>query len=189
MLPGRGASGALSAEDVAAVDLSGVDHLHLSGYVLLDDSSRAAGVAALATARGAGLTTSVDPQAAALLTDPAQFLADVRGVDLLLPNEDELVALAGGSGADAARRLLPHVGAVAYTAGVRGAGWVDESTSRQAPSLPIAVVDPTGAGDAFDAGLLAAWLTGSTPQAALVAGIRAGATAVSTIGARPPRSR
>ena len=63
--------------------------------MLLDGSSRAAGLAALAAARGAGLTTSVDPQAAELLTDPAGFLDLVRGVDLLLPSAGELAALGG----------------------------------------------------------------------------------------------
>jgi sugar/nucleoside kinase (ribokinase family) len=188
MFPSRGASGALAAADVAAADLTDVDHLHLSGYVLLDPSSRAAGVAALSVARAAGLTTSVDPQASALLGDPDQFLADIGGVDLLLPNEDELAALAGADGHQAARRLLDRVGAVAYTSGDRGATWVDASGVTTAPALPIGVVDPTGAGDAFDAGLLAAWLTGSTPEGALLAGVRAGARAVSTVGARPRES-
>lgn len=186
MLPSRGAAGVLCTADVSDVDLTDVDHLHLSGYVLLDPSSRQAGLAALAAARGAGLTTSVDPQAFALLREPAQFLADVRGVDLLLPNADELAALAGGAEVEAARRLLDHVDAVAFTAGERGATWVDATTTAVVPALPSLVVDPTGAGDAFDAGLLAAWLTGAPAAAALAAGVRAGASAVATIGARPP---
>ena len=53
----------------------------------------------------------------------------------------------------------------------------------------VDVVDTTGAGDAFDAGLLAAWLTGAGPEAALRAGCAAGAEAVSRRGARPPVRR
>ena len=53
----------------------------------------------------------------------------------------------------------------------------------------VDVVDPTGAGDAFDAGLLAAWLAGAGPQEALEAGCAAGAEAVSRRGARPGRRR
>ena len=72
MLPDRGAGKNLLAADLDPALLRGRRHLHLSGYVLLDESSRDAGLAMLAAARDAGLTTSVDPQSAALITDPAR---------------------------------------------------------------------------------------------------------------------
>ena len=46
-------------------------------------------------------------------------------------------------------------------------------------------MDVTGAGDAFAAGLLTAWLAGATPTAALSRATDLGALAVSTVGARP----
>ncbi len=49
----------------------------------------------------------------------------------------------------------------------------------------VPVKDPTGAGDAFAAGLLAAWCAGAEPEAALAAGAALGAEAVARIGARP----
>jgi sugar/nucleoside kinase (ribokinase family) len=49
----------------------------------------------------------------------------------------------------------------------------------------VPVVDPTGAGDAFDAGLLMAWLDGATPPDALRSGCAAAASAVGRLGARP----
>jgi len=49
----------------------------------------------------------------------------------------------------------------------------------------VPMKDPTGAGDAFAAGLLAAWCSGAEPQAALAAGAALGAAAVARIGARP----
>ncbi|WP_327005663.1 PfkB family carbohydrate kinase [Dactylosporangium sp. NBC_01737] len=47
------------------------------------------------------------------------------------------------------------------------------------------VVDPTGAGDAFAAGFLAAWLTDAAPADALGSGARLGALAVAKVGGRP----
>ncbi|UVS77953.1 carbohydrate kinase family protein [Actinokineospora sp. UTMC 2448] len=177
MLPDRGANARLRPSDLSPDVLSGAAHLHLSGYVLLDESSREAGLHALAAARAAGLTTSVDPQAAALIEDAATFLEWVRGVDLLLPNADEMAVL----GAD----VLKSVRAVAATAGSGGASWLDASGSVRVPAVAADCVDSTGAGDAFDAGVLTAWLGGAGPRAALAAGVAAGAAAVSRVGAQP----
>ena len=178
MLSDRGAAAALAPVDLPS--LAGVDHLHLSGYVLRDAGSRAAGLGALAAAQAAGATTSLDPQATGMV--PAALL---NGIDLLLPNADELEALTGSSDPASAATLLGGVGAVVVTHGAAGASWVDGGGVRSAPAQAVQVVDPTGAGDAFDAGVLAAWLAGTGPAAALRAGCAAGAAAVSRRGARP----
>ncbi|ASR35453.1 ribokinase [Prauserella marina] len=187
MLPDRGANKRLAEADITSSALEGAAHLHLSGYVLLDPSSRPAGLAALHAARAAGLSTSVDPQSAALLTDPAAFLADIEGVDLLLPNEVELAALAGSPGPADARRLLGTVGAVVVTSGFAGATWIgaDEVVSVEAERVDC--VDSTGAGDAFNAGLLSAWLHGKSTVDSLRSGVALGTRAVSVIGAQPQR--
>jgi sugar/nucleoside kinase (ribokinase family) len=185
MLADRGANARFSPADIDRGVLAGAKHLHLSGYVLLDPTSRPAGLAALAEAKAAGLTTSVDPQAASLITDPAAFLDDVRGVDLLLPNTDELVALTGSSDHLAAKELLGTVGAVAVTAGLNGASWVGADGVSTVPAEDTECVDSTGAGDAFDAGVLSCWLAGGSTMDALRAGVRLGALAVSRAGAQP----
>lgn len=203
MLSDRGAAARLAPEDIPPLD--GADHLHLSGYVLLEPGSRAAAGRALAAARAVGASTSLDPQSTGVLT--AELLRGLGGVDLLLPNVDELAALvvsekptpAGGrlsvespTGSPApgsAVRLLDAVRAVVVTGGAAGATWVDRQGTWTAPARVVAAVDPTGAGDAFDAGLLAAWLRGADPPAALAAGCAAGAEAVSRRGARPGRDR
>ncbi|RZQ63268.1 carbohydrate kinase family protein [Amycolatopsis suaedae] len=185
MLPDRGANARFSPDDVDPAALAGAAHLHLSGYVLLDASSRPAGLAALAAAKRAGLTTSVDPQAAALITDPTAFLGDVAGVDLLLPNTAELVALTGSDDPASAKQLLGTVGAVAVTCGLDGACWVDADGVVSVPAAPAEVVDTTGAGDAFDAGVLAAWLAGESTVDSLRAGVRLAARAVGQVCAQP----
>ena len=185
MLADRGASARFCPGDVDAAALAGASHLHLSGYVLLYPSSRPGGLAALAAAREAGLTTSVDPQAAALITDPDRFMEDVRGVDLLLPNADELTALTGSPRPSAAAGLLGTVGAVAVTQGLDGASWVGRDGVLSVPAEPADCVDTTGAGDAFDAGFLAAWLTGKSTVDSLREGVHLAARAVSRVGAPP----
>ena len=187
MLADRGANARLAGSDLTVNILETASHLHLSGYVLLDPKSRHAGLEMLAAARGAGLTTSVDPQAALHIVQqgPASFLAMVSGVDLLLPNADELAALTGSRDPGSATGLLDHVGAVAVTTGPDGASWVDRIGRWDVPAAPADCVDSTGAGDAFDAGLLAAWLRGRPPLEVLRAGVTAGSQAVSRVGAQP----
>jgi sugar/nucleoside kinase (ribokinase family) len=193
MLSNRGANLLLSPADVDAGLASGARHLHLSGYTLLDPSARDAGRYALAAAARRGLTTSVDMAAAAIVrrVGPAAFLSWVRGADLLLANVDEAGALVGeGSPAELAARLTGWAGYGVVTCGAAGAVWASAGGEVvDAPAQPAPVVDATGAGDAFAAGLLSAWLSGGSPAEALRAGTAMGAAAVSVVGGRPTRPR
>ncbi|MEO8829529.1 sugar kinase [Lapillicoccus sp.] len=191
MLSDRGASGALVPGDIdldaalAAVPpgVLGVPHLHLSGFVLLSESSRAAGRYALAEARRRGWSTSVDPQASNLVVKAggSTFLEWVRGTDLLLPNAAELDALGGIEAA------LASATEVVVTRGADGAGWVTRDEDWSVRAERVEVVDTTGCGDAFNAGLLAAWCAGASRQYALRVGVGAGALAASQVGSRPLR--
>jgi ribokinase len=77
--------------------------------------------------------------------------------------------------------------------GIPGSGIPgDEVPSSGIPSdgvsrAGVPVADPTGAGDAFAAGVLAAWCRGASPAEALGAGAALGAAAVGKVGARPGR--
>ncbi|MDG4759380.1 carbohydrate kinase family protein [Micromonospora sp. WMMD710] len=191
MVTQRGANLRLSAEHVEAALAAAPDagHLHLSAYTLLDAGSRGAGLRALAAARERGLTTSVDAASAAPLrrVGPAAFLAWVRDVDLLLVNADEATVLAGGLDPAAQGRALSATARrVVVKRGAAGAVWVDRGAVVSVAAVRrVAVVDVTGAGDAFAAGLLTAWLAGATPTAAMGRATDLGALAVSTAGARP----
>ncbi|MEU5784174.1 carbohydrate kinase family protein [Micromonospora lupini] len=191
MVTSRGANLALSAEHVEKALAAAPDagHLHLSAYTLLDAGSRGAGLRALAAARERGLTTSVDAASAAPLrrVGARTFLGWVRDVDLLLVNADEATVLAGGLDPAAQGRALSATARrVVVKRGAAGAVWVDRTTPVCAGAARrVAVVDVTGAGDAFAAGLLTAWLAGASPSAALSRATDLGALAVSTAGARP----
>lgn len=181
MLADRGANAAFCEADVRLPSPTGRAHLHLSGYVLLDTGSRPAGLAALARARAAGWTTSVDPQAANHIPSVGadQFLSWAQDVDLLLPNDAELGALGGAEAA------LRAVRALVVTHGQHGASWYSPSARVSVPAPQVHETDSTGAGDAFNAGLLASWLAGAEPIDALQAGVLAGTAAASHLGARP----
>jgi len=181
MLADRGANAAFCVDDVQLPAVTGRGHLHVSGYVLLDEGSRPAGLAALDLARRAGWTTSIDPQATEhIATVGAEnFLSWVAGADLLLPNDSELAALGGLVPA------LAAVGAVVVTHGRHGASWYSATERVNVPAPASHETDSTGAGDAFNAGLLASWLHGGDPVAALQAGVLAGSAAAARIGARP----
>ncbi len=185
MLADRGANLDLRADDVPSPGPGG--HLHLSGYTLLDARPRAAGLAALAAARSAGCTVSLDPASTGPLRGYGvdRWLADTAGVDLLLPNADEARLLTGCADvADAARALARRHAAVAVTLGAGGALWASGGELLHRPARPADVVDTTGAGDAFTAGLLSVWTAGGDPAAALDAGLERAAAVVGRPGAR-----
>jgi ribokinase len=193
MLCDRGANGALSPMDISAALAGEPDarHLHLSGYALFDQGSRDAGRYALTEARARGMGTSVDAASAGPLgrVGAAAFLSWVHQVDLLFANLAEARVLTGHDGPPelVARALTEHVPHAVVKLAEAGAVWAARGGALvTVPAQPAAAVDPTGAGDAFAAGLLDAWLGGAQPVDALHAGTRLGARAVTLTGGRPP---
>lgn len=167
----------------------GAAWLHLSAYPLFDPGSAPAALAALATAREVGLRVSVDAASAGPLAAAGGAAHDwLRGIDLLFANLDEARVLVGDPAADpvdAARSLTVLARSVVVKLGAAGAIRVDGDRLVRVDAVPVEVVDPTGAGDAFAAGLLAAELAGADAVTALRAGAALGARAVSQLGARP----
>ncbi len=97
-------------------------------------------------------------------------------------NVDELEALGGPEA------VLGVVQAMAVTDGSRGARWYGPAGSTSVEPPEVHRRDSTGAGDAFNAGVLAAWLSGADPRAALVAGVATGTAAAGAPGGRPGRA-
>ncbi|MER7733601.1 PfkB family carbohydrate kinase [Streptomyces erythrochromogenes] len=193
-LTDSGASLRLCPADWAPSLLDGAGHLHLSGYLFFADSSRELAMVALRAARTRGVPVSVDPASAGFLAalGPQRFLEAVAGAGVLLPNEDEARLLAGlpeGAGvARAATALSRRVPLVVVTLGPAGALVAERGriTAEVAAADPAeAVVDSTGAGDAFTGAFLAARLEGAAPPDAARAGCRAAARAITRPGGRP----
>ncbi|MFH9238075.1 carbohydrate kinase family protein [Streptomyces anulatus] len=184
----------LAVEDFAPTMLDGVGRLHLSGYLLFAETSRAAALLALRTAVERGVPVSVDPASAGFLGElgPQRFLEFAEGAELLLPNADEARLLTGLPGPEsAAAELSRRFPRVVVTLGARGAVVAaGGEVIGRVPAPPVREpVDSTGAGDAFTGGFLAALLAGADDLAAAVEGCRAGAAAVAAVGGRPPPVR
>ena len=84
--------------------------------------------------------------------------------------------------------VLTSVSQVVVTYGAHGARWFTADRDERASSPAVECLDSTGAGDAFNAGLLASWLTDGDPVRALAAGVASGSAAAAGLGARPPRA-
>jgi sugar/nucleoside kinase (ribokinase family) len=109
--------------------------------------------------------------------------AAIAQAGLLLPNEAEAIRLAGADDLDAAVSALVAAGPrVVVKLGERGALCADGSVRRRVSLPPMTPADTTGAGDCFDAGLIAGLLDGlDLPQAAAL-GCAAGALSTAAPG-------
>jgi sugar/nucleoside kinase (ribokinase family) len=155
--------------------LAGTRHVHVSSYFMQPGLARELPML-FAEVRAAGTSTSVDPN-----WDPSGawdggLLDLLRVVDVFLPNAIEATRIVRSSDLEAAALALsakgdvvvvkdgPH-GSLAAVAG-------DLLRSRAAELRPV---DTTGAGDVFDAGLLAGLLGGRELAVAMrIANVAAG---------------
>ena len=121
---------------------------------------------ALKTAKKLGIATILNPAPATPLSSDMMQLADY-----LTPNETELETLSGQAGQDVtarARSLLTRDGQTAVvTLGSQGAQIVSPNESVRLETFEVDVVDTTGAGDAFNAGLAVALAEGKDLRAAV----------------------
>lgn len=179
MLPDGGANVFLDPDAVACITAD--SHLHLSGYALLRDSTADTCQRMLERARHVGATTSIDCASAGPLAQrTADFLSAARGCDVLIANADEAEVLGGLRGMHAMTRTA------VVKLGAHGSELLGPHGSAIAPAVSVEVVDTTGAGDAFAAGFLPAYLAGVRPEEALMAGNRRASEAVCRVGAGPP---
>ena len=184
ILTAEGAIGTLTSADVPADLLGRARHVHVSSYFLLERSLGPGLAALLAAARAAGASTSLDTNWDPAGTWGADFFPDVLAqTDLMLPNEAEALRIAGTANLpEAIASLTRSGGAIAVKLGARGALYADPSQQYLATPPPMSPTDTTGAGDCFNAGLLAGVLHGFEPPDALALGCATGAASTRGIG-------
>ncbi len=180
----RGAASHLVAEHVTAALAGPVDHLHVSGYTLVDPATRAIGAAALRALAERGASTSVDVCSIApwRAAGAEAFRAASAGAGLLLANQEEAELVGGGPLEEALASLAARYPEVVVTRGAAGAVARHGAEEVAVPARTARVVDTTGAGDAATAGYLDARLRGQSLAACLDAAVAAAATVVGVVG-------
>ncbi|MFN0114243.1 MAG: sugar kinase [Paracoccaceae bacterium] len=186
------------AANAGHLDLAfgGADLLVLSGITLaiLPEVGRTTLLAALSAARRAGARVAFDPNVRLRLWPDAVAMrrwisAAAAGADIVLPSfEDDRQAFGDVSPTETARRYLAlGAGQVVVKNGADEITWRDPAgTGRLRPPLVGDVVDSTAAGDSFNAGFLAARLTGATMPEAIAAAADVAARVVQARGALVP---
>jgi len=163
--------------DRRALSLIGsVDARHLHAQV---DGTPALEVAA----RANGMTVSLDAFDGASWASARSVDEVLRDADVLLANEAEACAMAGTRDHDAALELLAaHCDCVVIRRGPDGAIGIAGGEIRTVPADPVDVADTTGAGDCFNAGFLAGWLSGLPIEQSLTLGVICGSASVTDFG-------
>jgi len=162
--------------DVLDVDyLASSRHFHLSSLFL--QTGLHPGLSdLLRQLKSRGLTISLDTN-----DDPDDRWGGILDrilplVDILLPNEHELLRIANTSSLDEA---LATVGAlvplIVVKRGARGTLLFESGIRTEIPPVQVTPVDTIGAGDSFNAGFLAAYLKGDPPALCAAAGNVTGA--------------
>lgn len=108
-------------------------------------------------------------------------------IDILFANETEALALTGAGDVDACTRALQGRAAlIALTRSEQGCRVITPETVTDVPAHPAsALVDTTGAGDLFAAGVLWGLCRGADPAHCARIGAVAAAEVISHVGARP----
>ncbi len=187
MLTDRGANSLLNLDHVLGVLDGPFDHLHVSGYSLLDGHTRVVGVAALDKARALGRTTSVDVCSVAPLREVTGdvFMTAADDVTCLFANEEEARTLGDTDSTDEALTMLAaRFNEVVVTRGSRGAVARKDGVTFTATSSSDVVVDTTGAGDAATGAYLAVRLGDGSIDESLAAAMAAAAVVVRGLGSR-----
>ncbi len=183
-----GVSEFLGPDDVDAEEVAGAEWVFLEGYRFDGPDSHAAFAKAIRACKAAGGKVAIT------LSDPFcverhrdAFLAMIRAdVDLLMANEHELKSLYLTGDLEAAiGRARAEVPVTACTVGAGGAHVIAGEVRVHAPAAATRVVDATGAGDLFAAGLLWGVVGGRDWLTAARMGNLAAAEVISHLGARP----
>nr|WP_284163358.1 5-dehydro-2-deoxygluconokinase [Frigidibacter sp. SD6-1] len=184
---------ALEVADVEAIDFRDFGALVVTGTALAEEGSRAATLMALRRARAAGIATVMDvdyrPYSWRSWEVAGRVNLDAaRLCDIIVGNDLEFGLLAGRAedGLAKARSLVAEGAAiVVYKKGENGAVTFARDEEIATGIYETRALKPTGAGDAFMGGFLAALAAGQPLRAAVLRGSAAAAIVVARVGCAP----
>ena len=184
-----GANTEFGIADISKAQISRAKTIYLEGYLFDSDDQKAAYVRAAEYAQAAGgkvaLTLS-DSFCVARHRAGFRQLAEHQ-TDILFANEDELLALFETDRLDTALDALAGMRpVVCVTRGEKGSVIQTDTRRHLVPAAPIEkIIDTTGAGDQYAAGVLAGLAMGMDWADAGYLGSLAAAEVIQHFGARP----
>lgn len=179
-----GANRGLTAADLDPVLSPPPKVLYVGGYLILPGLDAAELAARFARARRSGTVTVLD----VATPGPADYLRHLRPLlpetDVFLPNTDEAALILGETDPVRQAEAFRALGArrVVITCGDRGAVVFSDTTRARLGTYPVAFVDGSGGGDAFDAGYIAGLLDGLSEPDCLKLASAVGASCVRAVG-------
>ena len=187
-----GASSLFTSADIVKSKIQGAEVLYLEGYLFDAEPAKKAFIKASEIAQAAGrkvaLTLS-DSFCVGRHRESFRHLVD-NHVDILFANEDEILSLYETDRLDTALDALTKTKTVAcITRGDKGSIIQDHERRHLVLAAPVdKVVDTTGAGDQYAAGVLAGRAMGMNWKDAGYLGSLCAAEVISHYGARPEKS-
>jgi len=161
----------LTADELDAEFIRSARAFHYGSITLISDPSKSATEAAIRHAAEGGLLISYDPNLRKPLWPSEshakeQMLAAMAYPHVVKMSDEELEFLTGTSDLqEGSERLMgnyPNVRLVAVTLGSRGCYFQTPRAEGYAPAFSVDVVDTTGAGDGFVAGMLSCLLASTS---------------------------
>jgi sugar/nucleoside kinase (ribokinase family) len=179
-----------SAIDKAKIEAAA--WLYLEGYLWNAPESRAAMTGAIRVAKAAGRKVALTLSDAFVVyghRDEFFELIDNGQIDLLFANDTEVMAMMQDEDIDeAVKALAARIPTLVCTHGAAGAEAHHGGEHARVPAEPVdAVVDTTGAGDLFAAGVFAGLAEGRSLADCLTMGAVCAAEVISHYGARPEK--
>ncbi len=178
----RGAALQLRPDDLKVSWFAGADLLHLTAYSLLGSPLAESGLRAIGLARASGALISLDlasigPLLAGGRRAARELIAGIAP-DVLFATAAEAEALVAGH---AVAGLLDYTAVAVVKRGPKGATVLARTDAQpvrfEVATARLTATDTTGAGDAFDAGFLAAWLGSRATGRSLPASLQRAALA------------